>query len=297
MKKEEEGLVRSGALAYLVLSGRKPERFVCLSSTFSSERDPMFAEVKLCSGEEQFLPVVVRGRTFRNRAVAVADGTVLGDNNFVIIESTQTPPGQGQPMRLAVGTGGDASVANSMWRAGFPSPSSASAAGLASNVPMQTPLFVASLERPELSALIPAGIKGPLYYGAPFQLLSSYGYLCESLERPGRLSLQLDPSTGCSWRLLPFSTFYTPFAPDGCLAHSPNPTSLLSLECSKNGCWALHRRVYLLGSLCQQDSKDNSQKEPESTPQKGPTEPRPLVGIDHGCCGFPAKDRVENVGS
>ena len=257
-----EGVVRSAALAFLVLAGHKPERFLCLSDTFSGGGSPEFAQARLCTAAELVAPVIVRGRPFRSRAGTVSDGTPLGGSSFLVVESSQAPPGQGHPLVLAVGTGGDASVADAMWRSGFPTPNSASAAGLTSDVPMQTPLFMASA-RPELSVFLVMGVTGDLYYGSSFQLLSHYGYLSGSSQRPSRLTLHLDPTPGCYWRLLPYSTFYSSFPPDGCLAHSPNPTSLLALTCSASGCSASGRRVFLSGALCEQEAQQGADDEPE----------------------------------
>jgi hypothetical protein len=259
-----DSIVRSGDLAYLALTGQKPERFLCLSETFSGGRAPRFAEARLCSAEGLVVPLLVRGRPFRNRSAGLSDGTALSGSVFLTLESSQSPPDQGHPLVLAVGTGGDASVANAMWRSGFPTPSSASAAGLSSDVPMQTPLFVAANERPELSAFLITGTREStsLYYGEAFQLLSHYGYLCASLERPDRLTLHLDTNPGCCWRLLPFATFYSSFAPDGCLAHAPNPTSLLALSCSASGCTASGRRVYLSRSRCEEEAQDDGHEQP-----------------------------------
>jgi len=259
-----EGVVRSGTLAYLALCGRKPARFLCLSEIFSGGPAPCFAEARLCTAEELVLPVVVRGRPFRDRSALLSDGTPLGGSAYMALESSQSPPGQGHPLVLAVGTGGAASVADAMWRSGFPVPSSASAAGLATNVPMQTPLFVAASDRLELSAFLVMGVQNELYYGQPFQLLTHCGYLCGSTVRPEKLTLCLDPSHGCCWRLLPFTTFFSSFAPDGCLAHEPNPTSLLALACSASGCSASGRRVFLSSSECQREGEEDRERQPEA---------------------------------
>lgn len=252
------GLVRSGALAYLALCGpSKSKKFLCHSETFSGEASACFAQARLCSSDELTLPIVVRGRPFRNRAATLSDGTPLGETSFLTIESTQSPPDQGHPLILAVGTGGDPYVANAMWRAGFPTPSSTSSAGLSSDVPTQTPLFVASLDKPELSVLLLMGVKGDLYFGQSFQLLSHFGYLCASRERPDRLSMHLNPNPDCCWRLLPYATVYSRFAPDGCLAHNPNPTSMLALSCSSHGCTASGRNIYFSSRSCEDDGEDD----------------------------------------
>lgn len=278
MKKMEDntthndGVVRSGRLAYLVRTGGgKPERFLCLSRTFSVGPEPRFAEARLCSSTDLAAPIVVRGRPFTNRSATLSDDTPMGGNVFLTIESTQSPPGQGHPLILSVGTGGDAAVVREMWRYGFPIPGAASAAGLTSNAPVQTPLFMASPDRPELSTFLVIGERGTekrlLYYGAPFQLLSRHGYLGEcSDERPARLAVNLEPRQGFGWKLLPFSTFYSSFAPNGCLVHLPNPTSLLSLTCSPRGCTAGGRRVYLTESQCEQDEKghETGNEQPEA---------------------------------
>lgn len=256
----DDGVVRSGSLAYLVLTGDTP-RFLCVSETFSGGRAPKFAEARLCTRGGLVSPVVVRGCPFTSRSSSLSDGTALGANVFLTIESSQSPPGQGHPLRLALGTGGDAAMVDEMRESGFPTPGLTSAASLVSNVPMQTPLFMASSLRPEHSVFLLIGIRDELYYGMSFQLLSRAGYLCGSLD--DRLALQLEPTSGCSWKLLPFANFYSPFA-DGCLAHLPNPTSLLAITCSLSGCTASGRNVYLSEKRCEQEGHDAGDEQPES---------------------------------
>ena len=162
-------------------------------------------------------------------------------------------------------------MVNSMWRSGFPAAGNISAGSLAGNVPSQTPFFLASNQRPELVAFLVAGIGAEaLRYGQPFQLLTFCGYLCRSRERADLLEMRLDTSSGrgalqagqpCHWKLLPHTTFYTSFAPGSCLAHSPNPSSLLALSCAPAGrqwCTATGRRVYFSGEECQKEGEDEA---------------------------------------
>ena len=258
MISSEEGVVQSGSLAYLCLwpwDDSGTARFMCLSETFSGGAAPKFAAARLCTSDTLSTPIVVRARPLNDRRATLPNGTRVGSETFIAFESSQVFPGQGHPFILAVGTGGDAAVAEEMWRDGFPTPNQASAAALASDVPMQTPLFVANSRRPELSAFILMNVKGDLRYGEPFQLLTHYGYLRQAHSRFDHLTLMLEPDPHCAWRLLPYRTTYSSFSEDGCLAHRPNPVPLLGLKCSSGAasCAVGGKRLFLTRAECEGD--------------------------------------------
>lgn len=277
----EDGIVVSGALAYLVLHGDASEeaRFLCASETFSTGRSPEFAEAHLCTSDDLVLPVVVRGRPFGRRYADLADGSFLGSGAYIVIESAQSPPGQGHPLLLAVGTGGDAALVGSMWLSGFPIAGDISSGALASSVPAQSPFFLASTTKPELSVFLIAGpLEGrPLRYGEPFQMLSFCGYLCRSRSRPDRLEMRLDmmgtAGEPCYWKLIPHASFYTSFAPGHCLAHAPNPATLLALSCAAGKrddggssgsraaqrCTVSGRGVFFSNADCEENGDDEPQ--------------------------------------
>jgi hypothetical protein len=259
-------VVKSGTLAYLTIgtlnsksSSGGGARFVSLSSTISSERSPKFAEVIIGDKEELIVPVIIRALSLYDRRSPLKYGTPLSESTYMRIESTQSPPNQGKPLTLLVGTGGDSGIAQDMHDHGFPVPAMATSAGLCGGAPSQTPLFCADEMRPELSSfLIMGGIKGELRFGDPFHLLSSYGFLGQESQFPTRLSLLREPDMDQYWRLLPYSTVFSQFPPDGCLAHLPSPTSLLGLTCTRrNICSVSGHPVYLSREECERDVTSN----------------------------------------
>jgi hypothetical protein len=247
-------MIKSGMLAYLTITGEDQEpRFMCLSRILAGGKNPSFAEARLCTSEDFVMPVIVRARPLRDRRQTLADGEAINaEMSFLSIESTQALPNQGQTLVLAVGT--DWNVSLQMKEQGFPQPSETSAASLVSSqVPMQSPLFIASASAPELSSFLITGIKGQLHFGEAFNLLTHFGYLSQNYPNYEKLSMQLfEPSK--SWKLLPYATLYSAFSPDGCLAHSPAPVSLLDLHCPrKEGelCQVLGRKLYFSRHQCE----------------------------------------------